>query len=293
MPTIEFRADAPLQKERLLRLWEWVREREKIRIAKEAGKPKPWTRNLTMRDVRWCNVRRMDDKVSRWLLDNWYPKTKVSRAQKLANAGMARLINWPDSLQHAIKAKLNKKWDKDLGLLCFRNVQKLQGKLFTGAYIINGIAGQDKITTVVNQFQSLYEQPELLNDYSMEETHTALQNVLGIGSFIAGQMVADLRYVHDGVWTDRHRWAPLGPGSRRGIAWLQGWDGIGDLPNLKQSDFETLLTLVIKEARKKVPKIIDDRKLEAHDFQNCLCEYDKYMRLLNNTGRIKNSYPGV
>jgi hypothetical protein len=59
----------------------------------------------------------------------------------------------------------------------------------------------------------------------MEHTHRRLQEIPAIGSFMAGQFVADLRHVYTGAWADANTWAPLGPGSERGLAWLLGWNG--------------------------------------------------------------------
>jgi hypothetical protein len=233
----------------------------------------------------------MDDKVSKWLIDNWY-NVKVPKYQMLANAGMARLINWPDSLAGMKKAKLNKKWSRPVGIAAMQEI-RAKGKLFTGAYIINGLSGQDKITTVADQFEALYHKPKLVESSSMQITHQNLQTVQGIGSFMAGQIVADLRHVWPGTWADKDTWAPLGPGSRRGIAWLLGWDGITELPSMRQKDFELLLGALASEFRRCVPEIMKERKLEMHDLQNVLCESDKMARLTHGTGRAKNGYPGV
>jgi hypothetical protein len=279
---------------RLDYMWAWVKNREKARQAKEAGKPKPWVADPILQTTRFCNVCRKDDKVSKWLFEEWYVSSSfVGRGQQLANAGMARLINWPDTLEYLIDAKLNVKFNAAKATKVLQQVKAKHGKLFTGAYIINGIAGQDKIKTVVDQFQAMYKQPKLVDPTSMRETHTRLQTVKGNGSFIAGQIVADLRHVWPGEWADRDTWAPLGPGSRRGMAWMQGWDGIEPLPAMRQETFERLLTKLMKEFRKRVPKIMQDRALEAHDIQNCLCEYDKWMRLYHGTGRGKNKYAGA
>lgn len=274
-------------------LFYWVRERENVRKKKEAGKLKPWTDDPILQGTRFCCVRRMDDKVSKWLLREWYPSPdKTSGGQMLADVGMARLINWPDTLDAMKLAKLNVEWNPMRADEVMRLV-RAEGKLFTGAYIINGMAGQDKIKTVVGQFDCLFNHPELVVASSMQETHKQLQRVKGIGSFIAGQMVADLRHVWRGPWEDRHTWAPLGPGSRRGIAWLTGWNGTDFLPSMQQKDFEEGLTRLLKLFNKKVPAIMKDRGLEAHDIQNCLCEADKFFRLKFSTGRAKNKYPGV
>lgn len=287
--------NAPLQEVRLERMLYWITERESVRKKKEAGEPKPWSVDPVFQSTRFCNVRRMDDKVSQWLLKNWYvPFHDVGPAQSLANAAMARLINWPDSLTVMAEAELNTRWSKKRALNVLNDI-KATGKLFTGVYIINGIAGQDKVTTVVNQFDDVYHHAELVDSTSMQRTHKNLQGLLGFGSFISGQVVADLRHVWPGTWADRIGWAPLGPGSRRGIAWLQGWDGVAELPSLKQSDFliklrEMIVWLLRYNAFRDVHF---DRHLEWHDLQNCLCEYDKMMRISTGVGKGRNGYPGV
>lgn len=278
---------------RLNQLFYWMREREKVRQAKEAGKPKPWSKDSIFQGTRFCNVRRWDDKVSVWLATNWYPAGGDDTKQQLANAGMARLINWPASLQYFIDAGLNKTYNAVKCRRVMDHVIRAESKLFTGVYIINGVPGQPKTKTVLNQYSALYKNPQLVDRSSMQATHKNIQTLSGFGSFIAGQLVADLRHVLSGAWADRHTWAPLGPGSRRGMAWLQGWDGLTFLPSMRQAEFEELLTDLMKEGRKRVPKIVEDRQLEAHDFQNCLCEYDKFMRLTNATGKAKNAYPGL
>ena len=52
----------------------WIRERENIRQLKEAGKPKPWSDNPVMQETYFCNVNREDDRVTKWIRQNWtYP----------------------------------------------------------------------------------------------------------------------------------------------------------------------------------------------------------------------------
>lgn len=279
------------EQERLDEMFYWVREREKARQNKEAGKLKPWSLDPIIQTVRFCNIRRMDDKVSKWLIEHWY-LPNVPQKQLLANAAMARLINWPDSLSIMAKHKLNKKWNKEKAGPVLREI-RASGKLFTGAYIINGLSGQDKVTTVIDQFQEAYEHPFLVDPSSMERTHKQLQQLSGIGSFISGQIVADLRHVWEGSWVDKLSWAPLGPGSRRGIAWLLGWDGIEQLKSLPVEEFQMYMAGLMQEFKRRVPKIFAERQLEMHDLQNCLCETDKFLRIKHSTGRGKNGFAGT
>lgn len=284
--------------ERLEKLVYWISEREKIRRLRESGTLAPWTGDKILQGVRFCNVRRMDDKVSKWLLDNWYPKNVIgySQATVLAAAGLARLINWPDSLEGMINTRQGHftKWDYEKAKTYFQARKAAGDKVFTGVYIINAAGGGSKVDIVLRQVNTLYLHPELMDISSMESTHSKLQAVPGIGSFIAGQIVADLRHAWPGPWSDRHTWAPLGPGSRRGMGWLHGWDGVAKLAPVRQSDFELFLADLVMQLRgfDEFIDVMKDRKLEMHDVQNCLCEYDKFMRLSNGTGQAKNKFNG-
>jgi len=282
--------------ERLDLLVHWVRHRELARMNKEAGLRKPWSTDPIIQSTRFCCVRRMDDRVSRWLLDCWYPDgPTVSKGTILAAAGLARLINWPDALDglRAPRAGVFNKWDRDRAKVHFEELKAGKQKVFTGAYIINAAGGGNKVDIVLRQIDTMYKHPEPLDPSSMQQTHALFQRIPGIGSFIAGQIVADLRHVWPGTWADKDVWAPLGPGSRRGVAWLMGWDGKTKLGRLPQGDFEYFLRELARFFNSELLDVMKDRKLEMHDLQNCLCEYDKWMRLRNGTGRAKNKFDGV
>lgn len=46
-------------------LLNFIAERERIRIKKEAGQPWPWTNDPILRDYKFCCVRREDDRVTK------------------------------------------------------------------------------------------------------------------------------------------------------------------------------------------------------------------------------------
>jgi hypothetical protein len=279
--------------ERLGVLYCWIKERESIRIKREVqGKPKPWTDDLLLRSTRFCNVRRMDDKVSRWLLQNFY--VAVPPDEAVVAAAMARLINWPETLSEVYPDGWTG-WNRNEVLRCLLQRAKNKKKVFTGVYIINAAnasekdraQGNTKIRVVVRTVEAVHAaRKELVNTDSMQQTHKNLQSVPGIGSFIAGQIVADLRHIMKGGWLDRMVWAPRGPGSQRGMRWLMDREG-----SLSEEDFDNGIIELMDLVRQNLPYIFKDRRLEAHDIQNCLCELSKYVRLAAG-GRGKNKYPG-
>lgn len=298
---------APFIPERIEEWAYWITEREVMRKSKAAGREPPHSKDPHMAYTRYCNVRRMDDKVSQWLVDNWYPDEETAAAWAdalpwllVVSAILARTINRPETLTAITGGNSFSKWDPEH----FRKVMqgiKASGKpVFTGVYIINAAAGGDKIDLVLRSMDRCYKTKpfHFLDPYSMRNTARSLHSLEGIGGFMAGQVVADLRWVlrRPGYWADRMTWAPPGPGSSKGMKYLLGlssrheMDGRGK--DLSEKQFLQFLPRLIEIAQKhpKVGKVFRERNLEAHDIQNTLCELSKYIRVKNG-GRGKNPYP--
>ena len=79
------------------RLVYWVLERESIRSKKETNQPRPWTNDIILQRFKFCNVRRMDDRVSKWLLTNWY-EPYYDHPNMVAAVTLARQLNNTESL---------------------------------------------------------------------------------------------------------------------------------------------------------------------------------------------------
>jgi len=268
----------------------WIRERESVRRAKEAGLPKPWTNDPLLRDYRWCNVRRMDDRVSVALLERWYtPDADPTTA--LVAACLARLVNWPESLMAVTMREPFAL--KDLAHAERRLHERARGgyKVFTGAYVVPGEPGESKITTVMRRAQQVLAAAGDVYQPTMRATWARLTALDGIGSFLAGQMVADIAHLQAGEgWPDRETWAPVGPGSARGINRLCGRP---KEKTVSQDQFELELPVLVEVLRPRVSEIWNDRQLVAMDVQNCLCEHDKYRRLTLGEGTVRASYDGL
>lgn len=272
----------------LSRLTYWIQEREQIRKCKESKLPRPWTNDTILHTYRFCNVRRMDDKVSKWLLDNWYVPY-FDHPNMLQAVGLARFINLPESLalltDLVFQDTINWKSIKTV----LRKRKESGHTLFNGAYMVRGNDGQDKVASVVDYYVASLKDITI-DPSSMEGTHARLLKAYGMGSFMAGQIVADLRWAVKGVWRDRKTWAPIGPGSKRGMNRLQG------LPlnsPLSQEEFlEKLRTLWydLNERAKTEALNAVLKRLELMDVQNCLCEFDKYERTLFDGRKPKQLY---
>lgn len=262
----------------------WIKERYSIYLKREAGKPRPWTDDEILQQYRFCNVRRMDDKVSQWFLKNWYLPWRGHKNMVLA-AVLARQFNNPAAMEavgfpevwnpRRVEKILSQRMEE--GLQCFNR-----------AYIITGSLGGTKIQQVVWKVATpIYKSGIRVNTSSLQETWKRLLPFAGFGSFIAGQVSADLRWAIDGTWKDAKLWAPIGPGSRKGMNRILRRSITS---RLGQPEFQALLGRLVRNLQGQLPKSLYDR-LEAMDIQNCLCEFDKYSRGLEGVGRPKQKYP--
>lgn len=279
----------------------WVTERESVRLKRAAGEPAPWTDDEVLRTYRFCNVRRMDDKVSQWLLTNWYLPFKGHR-NMLAATALARFVNKPESLGDVTDLVFRDRGKGPDWIAVKANLRMAKekyGTTFNAAYMVRGNTktSPDKVGTVVDEYvrPAVEKFADGFQTDNMESLHDFLQECYGFGSFMAGQVVADLRWATPGEWADAKTWAPVGPGSARGMARLLGGDLEKDGRAFAANPATWLLTFrehVLGAAAKTVPRAVRDR-LEAMDWQNCLCEFDKYERALWGEGKPKQLYRGA
>lgn len=286
-------------------LLHFIKERWKIHQKKEAGKPKPWTSDTILRSYRFCNVHRENDTVTKWIAENWRVNGSEDQDQDQDlwfAMVVARLVNWPETLEEL-------QWEAVLdmngtGVTRWRPKQFIRvmharkaagAKVFSGAYIVstNGHA-QDKAEYLAQHvLDPLWAARKTVRPQAgdtLQSFHTRLMGFGGMGSFMAAQVVADMKYVTPlSAATDWWTWAASGPGSRRGLNRVMERD-----LNAPWKEHEWLrnLHIVMGRLQGKV-EAANIPRLHAQDYQNCLCETDKYLRTLNGEGKPRSTYPGV
>lgn len=215
----------------------------------------------------------------------------------LYNIIFARFINWPATLgaigylqSHdpvSLEENLNRLAEK--------------GKIWGGAYIIttHGLPMGKAAYLATNVLGATYLHQGALRWHtgyggtpSCSAAHKALQTIEGLGSFLAAQVVADLKNtVGHPLYRaeDKDTFVAHGPGSLRGLQWFWQAEGVTITPRNFYSYFDAMR------------EYIDDNWDEAamgkpicnQDLQNCLCEFDKYCRVSTASGRSKRNYPGT
>jgi len=274
----------------------FVSERDIIRRKRNLGLEAPWTDDPILQEYRFCNVRRRDDRVTQWLLKNYFP---LFEEDLFFAAAIARLINWPPTLKHLIDIGVlpcsMDTFDRDIFITTLAAYKEEHAKTFTGAYMVfptNKYAPKE--VGLADTLASIIENRKLIekamSHKRIESVVYALTQCAGVGTFMGGQFAADLTYLQGQLDTavDLYKWAPLGPGSQQGMNLMLGFKK-GKM--WKPEDFNKNLMDVMNDWLVYHLNFEEDNiKMTLHDVQNCFCEYGKYGRTVIGSGRPRSKY---
>lgn len=278
-----------------LELLHWIRERYKIYLLKETGSPKPWSEDPVFQKTYFCNVHRENDRVTKWIRQFYSPH--VGDRMFEYNIILARFLNWPDTLEE-IGYQVEHLADDLHGMLQDR--AHADQKVWGGAYVIttHGIPMPKATYLVKNVLGGVVERYERLlaatrppGGGTCIAAYNALQGFEGMGSFLAAQVVADLKNTPGHplyVAPDRDTFVAHGPGSIKGASWFFFSEPNGITAASFYHAFATIRSFVNYYLESD-----DIPRIDNQDLQNCLCEYDKYMRVKTGAGKSKRGYQGV
>lgn len=268
-------------------------------LKKNLDLPKPWSDNVVFQRTYFCNVRREDDRVSKFIREFYSPH--VGSPFLEYNIILARFLNWPSTLENIgfLGAHNPISLEENLARLAKR------GKVWGGAYVITthgipmgkaaylchnvlgGVAG-----AMENTLGPFWGALRPTGAASCKAAHIALQGLEGLGSFLAAQVVADLKNtpghpLHTA--SDRLPFVAHGPGSLRGLQWFWASEGVTITPSNFLFYFKAMRAWVDENW----DQLLMGDPIDNQDLQNCLCEFDKFMRVTNGTGKSKRNYPGA
>jgi hypothetical protein len=272
-------------------LMHWIREREDIRLRRANGDPPPWTDDPILREWSFCNVRREDDRTTRWISANWRIPHADDPDLWFAMCA-ARFVNFPDTL-----AELGYPvpWEPQHFLAVLNGRKARRAKCFGPAYnISNGGSTAAKAEHLVQKvFAPLWgpltrRRLRPRDDDSLHSFYARLRDMPGLGSFMSAQVVADVKYVpplrNSRDWL---KFAAPGPGSERGLNRV-----LGRPVNTSWRDDDAWRSAFRQMRETIMPDLehIGLGDLHAQDLQNCLCEFDKYERVRLDEGKPKRRF---
>ena len=275
----------------------YLNERELIRIKRERGDQGPWTDDLILRNYKFTNISRAEDRTTRWLKKYWYDPNRDQPKELIAlNCAIARYFG---SIEFCEAIGFQKQWNPDF-LIQMASQRLMRGqKVFTGAYIITNAGSTDpKQIVVVSQFLTPFRM-NAEKIIRLAENHNSwkvvcefLQTLPGIGAFMAKEIALDMMLtpVLENA-TDKLTWSPAGPGAIRGLNRLHGRPVKASMSQAAAlAEMKTVLGKLQADNAfaDYMPRIGVDYGVT--DLQFSLCELDKYLRVRNGEGRPRSGY---
>jgi len=292
--------------------YQFMEEREAVRLRKEAGQLRPWTDDPILQEYKFTNVRRHHDRTSAQLRDNFYDQHfNASRADILMNCALARYFGTYEFME-AVGWQTWEDFDFDGIEDCATNRLERKMRVFTGAYVITnqGISAPKQEVVVHHFLRDLHTaMSEILDVVQMtrswQKTASVMRKIKGFGGtgFMTKEVLLDTTYTGfwgepvDGSWgrfsfpKDWWTWTPIGPGARRGIARVLGHDDPSLAPNMNEARLLAYI-LELKDWQANFWDINEHGALSPTDIQFQLCEFDKYERVRLGQGRPRSKYKG-
>jgi hypothetical protein len=281
--------------------FQFMGERERIRLRKEADLPYPWTDDSILRSYKFTNVRRQHDKTSRLLREEFYtPHYYNNPVDILMNCALFRYFGTIE-FARAVGWQTHENFDfegiKETARVRLANRERV----FTGAYVITnqGISAPKQEVVVDTFLKGLHGKAhDLVRVVSMtrrwRDVSELMRTLMGFGGsgFMTKEILLDTMYsnlwggVSNGMTfpADYWEWTPIGPGARRGAARV-----LGDPEAKPLSESKALSTILWLTNGQDLHTELDF-KLSPTDVQFQLCEFDKYERVRLGQGRPRSKY---
>ena len=268
------------------RLVKFICERYSIFLKRRSGLPPPWTTDPILREYRFCNVCREDDKVTKWVASHWRAPNEDVPELWFAMY-VARVFNTPATL-----AAVGFPVPFD-GRGMAAKLKMIDGVVWSSAYVIT-THGQECAKAEFyceRVFPALWERRrefQYINGAALSEWHSRFVTAFGVGMFLGAQVVADMKYISS--WRPALDWwtfSASGPGSRRGLNRVLGRPVDA---HWSETEWRQRLGEIYEQYKNQTHDIAILPRLHAQDLQNCLCEFDKYERVRLGEGRPRQRY---
>lgn len=295
--------------------FDYLKEREEVRLRKEAGlsvgfDELKWTDDPILSAYKFTNVRRHHDRTSRELRERFYnPHFFDDRRSVLMNCALFRYFG---TWEFAAAVGWQDYDDFDFEGIKELAEERLENRerVFTGAYVITnqGISAPKQEVVVDYFLKGLHAAtPAILavatKTQSWEKVATEMRKLNGFGGtgFMAKEVLIDTTYTafwadvtddpKDGRFSfprDWWQWTPIGPGALRGCG------------RVLSEDYDVSVRMSESKARSIISDlafwqegywpVTEYGQLSPTDIQFGLCEFDKYERVRLGQGAPRSRY---
>lgn len=320
-------AKPKLNERNLKLLMHFISERHGIYIERSRGYAAPWTDDPILREYKFTNVRRENDRQTRYLIENVCLNPELSLRDKIYNVFLLRAWNNWDTMRDfggpwsaeeikspALKEKVRPIYHKLLA-------ENPDRRWWSAAYNQGGTKyawkfpdgegmGRAKSEEAGKKFadyepdiplrtfhigpwlNQLYISKRLCRAKDQQEAFNIIQEVRGFSTFLAYQIFVDLTYIPEFPFSE-NEFTVAGPGCRKGIDYVfENRDGM----SYEEAIFWMRNYLnEVNNGRWIACQVFNDlppqdQFMNVMSMENCFCEISKYIRALDGTGRPKMKF---
>lgn len=271
----------------------FVAERHAIYLRRKRGDEFPWSTDPILTQYKFTNIFRELDTGTVYCRKS-IREPYANHPELFFNVALYRLFNWIPTYKailefHGFVENYNAKRLE----VMLRERKKRGIQIFTGAHMITGTLGGDKIHQVVDIcLQHLWDHRRELEPVPGDTLQQAFNRLNkhcpGYGPFISYEVITDLR------WTrylckakDIDTWANPGPGACRGINRLQQLP-VRPFRQLSSEQYIEQMRKLLSMSTKYLPEWVPT--MEMRDIEHSLCEFDKYERARLGHGRPRQKF---
>lgn len=297
---------AGLDSTTLDRFWEFVTERQNVWHKRVVEGLRPaWTGDTILRQNRFTNVYRELDPGTQYAIQSILEKDG-SKIDKIFNVMIYRLIGRSES-HRLLGFQTLDTYDTNYVETQLKKRRDEENPVFTGAYMVsgyNGMGSSDKVENVSRIFAEIASNHQetihrVLTADELRDAYTEIRSLPGFGNFLSYQILVDLLYPLDSYGGDSllpfspNEWSKPGPGAKKGLTALKteksratNLEIMRWLQKSQTAEFERL-DLDFKWISGRDGKSME---LSLANIQNCLCEFYKYHKILNEEGRARRRF---
>lgn len=287
--------------------WKFVAERQNIwhKRVVEGLRP-PWTNDTILRQYRFTNIYRELDPGTQYAIQSILEEDG-SKTDKIFNIMIYRLIGRSESHQLIGFQTLDSYDADDVETQLKMRRDEEEKPVFTGAYMVSGYGGmgsRDKVENVSKIFDEIASNRQetvhrILTANQPSDAYSEIRSLPGFGNFLSYQILVDLLYPLDAYQGKSllpfslNEWSKPGPGAKKGLKVLK-------TENSQATNLEIMRWLYKSQNTEFERLDIDFKRIHGRDgepmdislanIQNCLCEFYKYHKILNEEGRARRRF---
>jgi len=262
----------------------FLRERYQILLRRRAGQPAPWTDDQVLREWRFCNVRREDDRTTIAFRETVRDPLRDDPHVLFATIAWRwfNLIETGEILRPFLMSR--DAWNRPEVERLLQARHDGGDNIFTGAHMTNSEQNRPKLPAVLDYIDKAFR---TLDPEEIRRTCTTKRAMferlkaadIRLGDFSAYQVVVDLMYTHYLERApDLDTFTVAGPGCAKGIGRTFHCDAAHFNYNSRRDQPEMLRLMVetLKASRDPKHWPSDWPPFILSDIENSFCEAHKY-----------------